>query len=214
MSANRTYTRDEFLAALRARGYRRTARWHEDWIERGLLDQGTRVGEFARQYVSGGQLIDVPYQDSDTRIERTRQAIASGAKVIYEAFFRADDVFVSVDILHRSPRASGWTVSEVKSTTSVKPAHIPDTAVQAHVLRRVGLPVHRMEVMHLNRACRHPDLTNLFTRSDVSEEVEEFLPEVRGEVKVQLAMLQKPKPPSMADRAQAAMGRAARSCSG
>ena len=162
-----------------------------------IFDQGTRVGELAREYVPNGVLIDDPHYEADTRIETTRRAIASGAKVIYEASFRADNVFVSVDILHRSPGARGWTISEVKSTTSVKPAHIPDAAVQTHVLRRVGLPIHRTEVMHLNRACRHPDLTNLFTRSEVSDEVEEFLPELPREVKAQLAMLQKPKPPKV-----------------
>jgi hypothetical protein len=51
--------------------------------------------------------------------------------------------------------------------------------------------------MHLNRECRHPDLSNLFTRADVSEEVETFLPEVQGEVKAQLAMLRRSTPPSV-----------------
>src|ERR1035437_5869480 len=132
-----------------------------------IFDQGTRVGDLAREYIPGGQLIDVPYWNADKRIETTRQAIVSGAQVIYEASFRADDVFVSVDILHRAPRSRGWTLSEVKSTTKVKPAHIPDAAVQTHVLRRSGLPVLQTELMHLNRECRHPDLSNLFTRTAI-----------------------------------------------
>jgi hypothetical protein len=49
--------------------------------------------------------------------------------------------------------------------------------------------------MHLNRGCRHPDLSNLFTRADVSEKVETFLPEIPGEVGAQLAMLRRPTPP-------------------
>ncbi len=163
--------------------------------QQAIFDQGTRIGEFAREYVPGGALIDLPYSDFDARIEATRRAIDAGANVLYEASFRADDVFVSVDILHRSPNSRGWTVSEVKSTTSVKLAHIPDAAVQTHVLRRAGLPIHRTEVMHLNRACRHPDLTNLFTRSDVSAQIEELLPAVPSEVRAQLAMLQNPEPP-------------------
>lgn len=37
------YSKKEFLEALRARGYSRSERWLEEWIERGLLDQGTRT---------------------------------------------------------------------------------------------------------------------------------------------------------------------------
>ncbi|HEX7601170.1 MAG TPA: DUF2779 domain-containing protein, partial [Polyangiaceae bacterium] len=106
--------------------------------QQAIFDQGTRVGDLARQYIPGGQLVDAPYWDPDQRIETTRAALAAGAKVIYEASFRADDVFVSVDILHRAPRNRGWILSEVKSTTKVKPAHIPDAAVQTHVLLRAG----------------------------------------------------------------------------
>ncbi len=43
--------------------------------------------------------------------------------------------------------------------------------------------------MHLNRGCHHPDLSNLFTREDVSEEVGAFLPQVPREVSAQLRML-------------------------
>jgi hypothetical protein len=83
----------------------------------------------------------------------------------------------------------------VKSTTKVKPHHISDAAVQTHVLRDAGLSVRRTELMHLNRDCRHPDLSNLFAREDVSEEVGAFLPQVRREVRAQLRMLQQPSPP-------------------
>jgi len=162
-----------------------------------IFDQGSRVGELAREYVPRGVLVDLPYWQPDERVERTREAIAGGARVVYEASFRADDVFVSVDILHRAPGARGWTLTEVKSTTKVKPEHIPDAAVQTHVARRVALPIVRTEVMHLNRACRHPDLSNLFTRTDVSAEIEGFLPEVPGEIRAQLAMLRRSSPPEV-----------------
>ncbi len=160
-----------------------------------IFDQETEVGEAAREYIPGGELIDLPSWDKQGRVQATRDAIAAGSRVIYEASFLADGVFVSVDILHRGPRARGWTVSEVKSTTKVKPQHIPDVAVQAHVVRRSGLPVVRAELMHLNRGCQHPDLSNLFTRTKVSNEVESYLPEVPGEVRRQLNMLARPRPP-------------------
>ena len=162
-----------------------------------IFDQGTRVGELARAHVPGGQLIDFPYTESEKRIEATRVAIAGGARLIYEAAFREDDVFVAVDILHRGRGQGGWTLTEVKSTTKVKDEHVPDAAVQMHVLQRAGLPTTRVEVMHLNRECRFPDLSNLFTRSDVTEDVVEYLPSVGPEVKAQLVMLRRSKPPAV-----------------
>jgi hypothetical protein len=167
-----------------------------------IFDQGTRVGELARAHVPGGHLIDFPYTESEKRIEATRAALAGGARTIYEAAFREDDVFVAVDILHRASARRSWTLTEVKSTTKVKNEHVPDAAVQLHVLQRAGLPITRVEVMHLNRECRFPDLTDLFTRSDVTDEVTDYLPNVAPEVKAQLVMLRRSKPPAIEPGAQ------------
>lgn len=168
-----------------------------DPATRAVFDQGTRVGEVARAYIPGGHLIDLPYWAVDERIEATRRAIADGARVLYEASFRQDNVYVAVDILHRPSARGRWTLTEVKSTTKVKDEHVPDAAVQMHVLERAGLSVGHAEVMHLNRECRHPDLSNLFTRSDVTRPVEAYLPQVPREVKAQLRMLDRPAPPSV-----------------
>ncbi|MGH7299947.1 MAG: DUF2779 domain-containing protein, partial [Candidatus Rokuibacteriota bacterium] len=157
-----------------------------------VFDQGHRVGALARTYVPGGTLIDLPYHAYEERLETTRRALARSAPVVYEAAFRADGVFVSVDILER--RGRGFCLTEVKSTTSVKEQHLPDVAVQTHVARRSGLAIDRMEVMHLNRACAYPDLSDLFTRADVTEPTEARLAAIPGEIAAMAAMLAGPLP--------------------
>jgi hypothetical protein len=142
--------------------------------------------------VPGGVLVDLPHDAYEQRLEATRRALAQGAPAVYEAAFRADGVFVSVDILERRER--GFGLIEVKSTAGVKEQHLPDVAVQTHVLRRSGVDVVRVEVMHLNRACAYPDLSNLFTRADVTELVEARLAAVPGEVAAMTAMLAGPLP--------------------
>ena len=102
--------------------------------------------------------------------------------------FSADGVYSAVDILKREER--GFRLIEVKSTTSVKEHHIPDVAVQAHVLRQNGLEVIGAEVMHLNRECAYPDLSNLFVRSDVSKAVHAAEKNVPTWVAEQLDMLE------------------------
>jgi Domain of unknown function(DUF2779) len=160
--------------------------------QQNLLAQGREVGERARGYVPGGVLIELPVHQYDNKVAATREALLGNPKAIYEAWFLADDTYVGVDILERTSR--GYTAIEVKASNSRKPEHIPDAAVQVHVLRRAGLQVERAEVMHLNPECRYPDLSNLFVREDVTREVEAALIGVPDELAAQQRMLDGPLP--------------------
>ena len=131
-----------------------------------IFDQGTSVGELARTHVPGGTLIDLPYDQFQAKLDATKAALAAGAPAIYEASFSEDRVFVAVDILERL--RGGFGLIEVKSSTSAKKEHFEDAAIQAHVLTLAGLKVRRVEIMHLNRACTFPDLSDLFARADVT----------------------------------------------
>lgn len=165
-----------------------------DEATQALFDQGTLVGRLAQAHVPGGMLIEAPHDAHAARLEATARALKEGARVLYEACFHADDTFVAVDILERDRK--GWRIVEVKSSTKVKPEHLPDVAVQLHVLRRCGLRVDRVEVMHLNRECTHPDLSNLFTRADVTSEAEAYVQDVPDEIERLLGMLRGPIPES------------------
>src|SRR2546430_2464100 len=157
-----------------------------------LLAQGREVGERARQDVPGGEWIDLPVHQHDNLVAATREALQRDAPAIYEAWFLADDTYVGVDILERTPR--GYGVIEVKASNRRKPEHLPDAAVQVHVLRRAGHPVERAEVMHLNPECRYPDLSNLFVREDVTALVEAALIGMADELAAQRAMPAGPLP--------------------
>ena len=157
-----------------------------------VFDQGRRVGERAREEFPGGVLVDARHRDFTGRLEQTRAALEAGAPAIFEASFLEDDVFVAVDVLERTPQ--GWALVEVKSSTKMKPQYLPDVAVQTRVVRRAGLNIERVEVMHLNRECRFPNLRTLFARDDVTEDVETLLPELSGTVAAQLRMLNEPCP--------------------
>lgn len=163
-----------------------------DATTQAVLDQGTHVGEVARGYVPGGTLIDLPHREYEAKLAATAAALATSTPAIYEAAFVADDVFCAVDILARED--AGWRVIEVKSSTSVKEPHYADAAIQAHVVSRSGLPLTGVDVMVLNRACTHPDLSDLFRREDVSQAVTRLLPAIPRQVGEQLAALAGPLP--------------------
>jgi len=156
------------------------------------MRRGTSVGELARAHVPGGVLIDFPHRELKQRLAATSKALDEGAPAVYEASFEADGVFVSVDILERT--RTGFTLIEVKSTLGVKPQHLPDTAVQTHVLRGAGLKVKRVEVMHLNRDCRHPDLSNLFVRKAVTKDLGPLLKSIPAQIEELHGMLDGPLP--------------------
>jgi hypothetical protein len=163
-----------------------------DDASQALFTRGQRVGELARAYVPGGILVDLPYYEFDLRVAATAKAIADGAPAVYEACFLEGGVFVAVDILER--RGDGFVLVEVKSTLDVKEKHLADVAIQVHVVRRAGLKVSRAEVMHLNRDCTYPDLSNLFVREDVTERVGPALRAAPGVITSLAAALSGPLP--------------------
>jgi hypothetical protein len=156
------------------------------------FEAGKRVGEVARAYVPGGALIGFRHYEVDRKIAATQAALVGAAPAIYEAALATGDAYAVVDILER--RARGFGLIEVKSTTDVKPEHIPDVGVQTYILRHSGIAVERAEVMHLNRESRYPDLSNLFVRRDVTPQVEGFLPAVPDAIAAQVAALAGPLP--------------------
>jgi hypothetical protein len=158
-----------------------------DLAAQAILDQGTRVGQVARAYLPGGQLIELPHDAFEERIAATRSLLEQNAPVIYEPSFSADDVYVAVDILEEA--SDGFHLIEVKSATEVKEENIPDIAIQLYVLRRAGVGVSRVELMHLNRECAYPDLDKLFVREDVTAEAEALQAGLPDEISVQISVL-------------------------
>lgn len=138
--------------------------------EQSLFDAGREVGERARALFPNGVLVNVERQHLERAVARTRRLVARGDVPIFEASFTAGGVFVAIDILEPSPE--GWIIHEVKATTSAKPHHIVDLAVQVHVLRAAGLHVASTRLVFLDRKCRYPDLTHLFVGEDVTAQVE------------------------------------------
>src|SRR4051794_8267805 len=120
-----------------------------------LFEQGRRVGELARTYVPGGTLIDFPYYAVEERLRATKRALEASSEIIYEAAFAFDKQFVAVDILKRV--SAGFILTEVKSSTKVKPEHLEEIALQAFVLQQNGLTVSKLQIMHINRDYTYPN---------------------------------------------------------
>ena len=73
---------------------------------RSLMEDGQQIRRLAREYISGGRLIDFRFQNRRARVEATAAALKSGAAVLYEATFAAGGMAVQADILERN--GAGW----------------------------------------------------------------------------------------------------------
>jgi len=73
---------------------------------------GQEVGVLALQLFPGGT--EVPYSGFSVteQIAKTRELIAAGAEVTYEASFAFDGIFIKADILVR--KGASWEIHEVK----------------------------------------------------------------------------------------------------
>ncbi|MCX5790697.1 MAG: DUF2779 domain-containing protein [Elusimicrobia bacterium] len=135
-----------------------------------IFDQGHEVGEWARKYYKGGVLLAQGREDIAGALKETRELIAEGKTLLYEATFQAGGVLVRCDILRKVGKA--WYLIEVKSSTELKEQHLPDIAIQKYVLEASGLKVEKAFLMVINTAYVKDgpiDPKKLFKIEDVTE---------------------------------------------
>lgn len=119
-------------------------------LTQAAFDLGRRVGRYAHDLYPGGTLIDVPPAQPDEALRRTRFVMEeTTAPAIFEGAFLFEDVFVRADILVRQ-EDQRWLLAECKATTRVKPEHLWDLALQAHVLRGMGVKLSATGLVHLD----------------------------------------------------------------
>ena len=144
-----------------------------------LLDQSREVRRLARERFPEGRLIDTT--DPREAVEQTQEAINSGISCIFEASFIFNDTWwVRCDILEKG--SNSWKIIEVKASNKVKKEHLPDLAIQKHVLTEYGIPISGTQLMHTNRECVYPDLSNLFTIEDVTDRVNQQMDDVPNNI--------------------------------
>ena len=143
-----------------------------------LIDQGGEVGRLARDHFPEGRLIDA--RDPVESVKQTQEAIRSGIPYIFEASFIFNDIWVRCDILEKD--SNSWKIIEVKASNEVKKEHLPDLAIQKHVLTEYGIPITGTKVMHTNRECVYPNLSNLFVIEDVTDQVNPLMDDVPNNI--------------------------------
>jgi len=129
-----------------------------DPATRALFSAGHLVGVLAQQATRDGVLV-LAQPDADAARERTASLLRDGwNRPIFEATFQHRDVLIRADILEPDGRG-GWSMVEVKNSTSVRPYHLRDLATQAWVARGSGIRISSFILRGVNRRVR--DATDL-----------------------------------------------------
>lgn len=144
---------------------------------RAAFATGHEVGDVARALYSArhGDGPTLPYEGGlGKALAATKRLLADpeDRRPIYEATFQHQGILVRLDVLLREP--SGIRLIEVKSSTSLKPEHVTDCAIQAWVARGAGLDVKKVLLAHVNNRFVYPggdDYQGLLVEHDISSEV-------------------------------------------
>jgi hypothetical protein len=144
---------------------------------------GHEVGDIAIRLLGGDNGIYVEYHAGGSlgpALRRTAELMSSLLRQpIYEATLEHDGVLVREDIL--LPNGDGWRIIEVKASTSLKPEHLCDCAVQAWVHTCSGHSLQGISLAHVNNQFVYPgqdDYRGLLLEIDVTDQVMALLPEV------------------------------------
>jgi hypothetical protein len=177
--------------------YRSALRNPRDEQQQYILDSGTSIGVLAQQLFPGGVDASPPNPYSyHISVAKTKTFIDQGHDIIYEAAFQYEGVMCALDLLVR--KGNTYYAFEVKSTTSVKPQHIQDAALQYFVVTHSGIPLADISIIHLNNQYIRNgaiDIHQLFTTESVLPgvlELQEFVSGKIPELKVLLAERKEP----------------------
>lgn len=168
-------------------------------FQRAIFQQGTNVGELARQLFPGGvdASPDNPYSYQKC-VADTMRYLKNGHQVIYEAAFQFEGILCALDILVKVDNQ--WHAFEVKSTTGVKEPHILDTALQYYVITNAGINLADISIIHLNRQYVRQgalDIEQLFTPVSILDKVKAWQPEILLKKDELLSVLAKNIPPGI-----------------
>lgn len=179
--------------------YRKDLRNPVDERHQAILDSGTSIGELAQSLFPGG--VDASPPDAysyDVSVAKTQEFIKRGETIIYEAAFQFEGVLCALDILVK--KGNSWYAFEVKSTTSVKPQHEADAALQYYVVSNCGYYLSDISIVFLNNQyIRKGELETkkLFTTQSVLDAALEQQETVHQKIQELKGMLARREEPQM-----------------
>lgn len=147
-------------------------------FELSLRETGEKVEGVARGLFPEGVLVEGRDEAAENL---SRKLTDAKTPAVFQPVFSKDGFLAAADILKFNTETGGYTIYEVKSSSSVKKEYLHDVAFQTALLRRCGLKIDQVFLMHLNPDYVRRgelDLSNLFLSVDMTAQVAEVEEEV------------------------------------
>lgn len=139
-----------------------------------IFDAGNMFESYAEKLFAGGLRLGFKSYDEYLALpQTTAKAIAEGNKILFQARFESDGLTCICDVIEIVGDKT-VDLTEIKSSTKVKPEHETDLAFQMVVLERCGYSVRNISVLHVNnKYIRSGDIdpSELTIKNDVAEAV-------------------------------------------
>jgi len=158
---------------------------------RALFDDGNLFESYAEKLfpdaVTLGYKINGIFNGNRYKVlpELTKKELQKDTKVIFQGRFEVDNLTAIFDVLERVGDNT-FDLYEIKSSTSVKPEHIPDLAFQTIVLEKSGLKIRNLYVIHVNNNyVRKGDIDPMklcSEKEDVTKDVREIIGETLNNI--------------------------------
>lgn len=166
---------------------------------------GHEVGAIAQRLFDPrglGEAIDLKAQGLEGALARTR-TLLDARRPIFEAGFATEGALAFADVMlpQESSGAPGWKMVEVKSSTSVKPYHEDDVAIQSHIALSAGVRLQQVSIAHIDSAWIYPgggDYRGLLVEVDHTTTAFSRQDEVRAWIAEAQDLVAQSQPPDIA----------------
>ncbi|MCF7859643.1 MAG: DUF2779 domain-containing protein [Candidatus Cloacimonetes bacterium] len=140
--------------------------------------------------------VDLNGLDFKENFDKTKELVEQKKK-IFEAGFMSNNLFVRSDLI--IPSGDGWDLYEIKSTTEIKPQHIPDLAFQKYVIEKAGLKINKCFVIFINKEyVKNGEIkpSELIKQEEVTEKVS-MIDDIEKNSQIFITVIQKESPPEI-----------------
>lgn len=161
--------------------------------------RGHSVGELAQQLFPGGMNLKPGHPSQYKKAsDSTREVIAIGQEVIYEAVFAHGNLISIMDILVK--KDGKWNAYEVKSSAAISETYIEDLTFQVYVMSLAGFAPDESWLICLNDEYLFDgeiDIEKLFVKHQLTDEVNKRIGLVPARLEAMFEMLEQKNSPEV-----------------
>lgn len=166
-------------------------------FEKHIIETGNEVELVARKIFDDGILIE---GRDEAAQKLTQELLAQKKPTLFQPVFVKDNLMAAVDVLKYDAETDSYRIFEIKASNEAdKKLHYYDLAFQVNLLRKFGLKIDVINLMHLNSEYVRDgevDIFKLFKSDDVTHEINELCEEVALETLQALEYLSKKSEPN------------------